>query len=274
MNFKSKKDSLIHLRRGAAALCAVLMLCAGGARADWMSEMGFTQLKAELGLNMVTGAGVTVAQVEAEDSSLNFMPNKADSDFAGKTITQISQTGSGGISSHATSVGDCLYGNSNMSPGITSIDVYEAVDFLNNQLKFKATGLANAPLLTTMTERVANFSWIGSEGTTSADTQVLRRMDYLLSQNHILATIATNSASRTKTHRPNMSSRVRQLVLPGLMSVTGIKNALGTMVNGVAHHGSTLAVLAALSGFFVNTNFCFHWQEERGCRKGVQGNCG
>jgi hypothetical protein len=197
MSFKSKKDSLIHLRRGAAVLAVVLSLCAGGAQADWMSDMGFTQLKAELGSNMVTGAGVSVAQVEAEDGSGNFMPDQTYSDFLGgavKTITQISQTGSGGVSSHATSVGYCLYGNSNMSPGITTVDVYEATDFLNGQLKYKYSGPAPAPALS-MTERVANFSWIGTEGSTGSDTQALRRFDYLLSQNHILATIATNNGS-------------------------------------------------------------------------------
>src|ERR1035437_7580352 len=112
MSFKSKKVSSFHFRRRAMVLCAALALCAAGAQADWMSEMGFTQLQAELGANMLTGAGITVAQVEAEDpTNHNFMPDTTYADFTGKTIIQKSRTGSGGISSHATAVGDCLYGN-------------------------------------------------------------------------------------------------------------------------------------------------------------------
>ncbi len=193
MSFKSKKDLSFHLRRGATVLCVVLALCAAGAQADWMSEMGFTQLQAQLGANMVTGAGITVAQVEAE-TALNgpYMPDTTYTDFAGKTFTDMSLEG-GGVSSHATSVGDCLYGNSNMSPGITTIDVYEAGDFINNWLNFSL----GAPLR--MSERVANFSWIGSYGSTPAgiadDTQALQRFDYMLTQSHLLAVIATNNGA-------------------------------------------------------------------------------
>lgn len=190
MSFKSKKDSLFYLRRGTMVLCAVLVLCAAGAQADWMSEVGFTQLKAELGANMPTGAGITVAQVEAGDGSGNYLPNPTD--FSGKIFTDMSQTGTSGISAHATYVGDCFYGNSNMSPGITTIDEYEATDFIDNVLNF---GYAPAPQR--MTERVANFSWIGSFGAGSADAQVLQRFDYMLTQSHLLAVIATNNGAST-----------------------------------------------------------------------------
>jgi hypothetical protein len=190
MSFKSRKDSLFHFRRGAVALCTVLALCAAGAQADWMSEMGFTQLQAELGANMLTGAGVTVAQVEAVDGYGNYLPDMTYSDFTGKTFTNMSKTGPGGISTHATVVGDCLYGNSNMSPGITTVDLFEAGDFIENQLDSSSFG---APFR--MSERVANFSWIGSVGSNSADTQVLQRFDYMLTQSHLLAVIATNNGS-------------------------------------------------------------------------------
>lgn len=192
MSFKSRKDSSLHIRRGTVVLCAALALYAAGAQADWMSEMGFTQLQAELGANMLTGAGITVAQVEAVDGNGNFMPDTADSDFTGKTITKVYRALPGGISSHATAVGDCLYGNSNMSPGITTVDVYEATHFINWQLNYTSFGASQQ-----MSEQVANFSWIGSEGSSSADTAVLQRFDYLLTQSQLLAVIATNNGAST-----------------------------------------------------------------------------
>ncbi|MBL6912527.1 MAG: hypothetical protein ISR40_02555, partial [Puniceicoccaceae bacterium] len=84
---------------------------------------------------MPTGNGIRVTQVESPFSgsgATNFMPNAANSQFTGKTITD--QTGGGTASSHGTTVGQNLYGNTtSMAPGITDIDVYEAEDWLNNK---------------------------------------------------------------------------------------------------------------------------------------------
>lgn len=137
--------------------------------ADYKDTIRHTELVNELilrGISVPTGSGVSVTQVEALEATNAYMPNTADSQFTGKTITDVA---SGGItSSHATVVGKNLYGNtSSMAPGIADIEVYEANDWLNNQ-----GWQSGDPFFET--NQLQNHSWIGF----SSSYVATARMDY------------------------------------------------------------------------------------------------
>jgi hypothetical protein len=98
---------------------------AGHAVAD---DVGFATLKARLGAATPTGASVSIGQTEAQEPTGDFGPNRATSEFAGKTFTDMS--GASGSSGHATFVGQNLYGSAtSIAPGISRIWVYEAGSF-------------------------------------------------------------------------------------------------------------------------------------------------
>lgn len=104
------------IRRGSVALAAALSFAAV-ADGGYTDDIGYTQLKAELGAATPTASSVTVAQVEARtdvdsqgtplDSFPNYLPDAANSAFVGKTITP--KTADGQVSSHATAVGQYFW---------------------------------------------------------------------------------------------------------------------------------------------------------------------
>lgn len=139
---------------------------------SYQATVKHTKLVTELnlrGLTVPIGSGVSITQVEAPFSgsgATDFMPNVANSQFTSKTLSD--RTGGGTSSSHATTVGQNLYGNTtSMAPGITDIDVYEAGDWLNN--KGWATG---DPFVET--NPLQNHSWVGFSSSNAATA----RMDY------------------------------------------------------------------------------------------------
>ena len=107
--------------------------------ADYRNDVGFTRLTAEQGASTPNGAGVAVTQVEADQSQggSNYFPDTTSSEFTGKTLTAKNTPDT--TSGHATTVGAFFYGNnSSMTPGITSVDVFNADDWL--QGSFLLTG--------------------------------------------------------------------------------------------------------------------------------------
>lgn len=153
-------------------LCAASLTLA----ADF-TDVGYSALQAELGGGTPTGAGVRAAQVEAPVNDTSggsapiFMPNPSDAQFAGKVITAQNGNPSGTFSDHATAVGRLFYGNnSSIAPGLTQIEVYDAVNWF--------TSLSNASgTATTGPTRITNHSWVGSGDTPAATGQILRMVD-------------------------------------------------------------------------------------------------
>ena len=145
-----------------------------------MSDVRFTELEAELDLRstaLPTGSGVSVTQVEfpfTGSGQTDFMPNLNDGQFAGKTITD--RSGGGTSSSHGTTVGRNLYGTSNsIAPGISTVDVYEAEDWLDNQ--GWETG---DPFVET--NPLQNHSWVSF----SSSGDATLRMDYAVARDGFL----------------------------------------------------------------------------------------
>lgn len=143
--------------------------------------IGYNALVNELGGALETGAGIQAALVEASFGAAGrYMPNTADAEFTGKTIVAGSGA-SNGNSSHALDVGRLYFGNtSSMSPGITNVTGFEAVNWINTRL---APGGSDTPLVESF--RVSNHSYVARTGDISeADAlEFMMRMDFYINQN-------------------------------------------------------------------------------------------
>jgi len=170
------------MRVTAASLTLLLGTAAALADADG----GITALRARLGSAAPTGAGMAVMQVEAPEGSGAYAPNPADAAFVGKTITRMDPAA--GNSSHATTVGQALYGSGiSMAPGIVNIWAYNVNSWITGTLK--VGGGSTAPSAAPSTAvRVMNHSWIGSFGAGNAafDREAVRRLDFQASRDGIL----------------------------------------------------------------------------------------
>jgi hypothetical protein len=175
----------------AAAIAAVVVVPAASA-----DEVGFEELIARLGSAAPTGASVSVAQVEAQESAGNFGPNRALGEFAGKTFTDMS--GPSGTSGHATFVGQNFYGGStSIARGVLRIWTYEAGSFAQGAA-LNAGSSASLPLTPpggSQPVRVFNHSWIGSFGSTVLDNEVLRRADYAMNRDDTLFVCGENNGA-------------------------------------------------------------------------------
>ena len=155
----------------------------------YKDDVRYTELANELNLRGVTsiptGAGVGVTQVEAGFNVVeSYVPSSA-SEFSGKTITD--QTGGGTTSSHATWVGQNLYGTvTSIAPGIDTVHVYSANDWINNR------GWLNGEP-DVETNPLQNHSWISE--TTSANSSL--RMDYAVERDGFLPCVGLNNENTT-----------------------------------------------------------------------------
>ncbi len=177
----------------ALAVCAVPMFFSGVARADNKDDIGFRSLQLQLGAGMPTGAGVPVMHVEG-DQLVNgvwaYLPDLANGEFTGKTITDKSGGPSGVYSGHATPVGQLFYGTyTSTAPGITLIDAYSADNWLGADYLRTASGTGPQPLVSTA--RVANHSWVYA--TVTFDANILRRIDWVIDRDEFTHVIALNN---------------------------------------------------------------------------------
>jgi hypothetical protein len=192
-------------------IALLVMVPAADLAADLKSDVGYTQLTAELGAAMPTGADVMITQVEAPDAGGFWMPDSANVQFTGKTITN-KTGGLTGLSSHATAVGTYLYGNTgSLSPGVTAIDVYAASTSASSYywigLGYLMQGVtvggypiqpmylysANASQrILAAPSRVGNHSWVGSSNYNGA---ILRRMDFSVAADEFIQIVAVNNGT-------------------------------------------------------------------------------
>jgi hypothetical protein len=169
---------------------ACLFLCVHGAVwPGYKDDIGYSRLVAEQGANTPDGSGIPVSQAEAATAFVPippstdpgypvYLPNVADSQFSGKTISAQSGTESGQYSGHATSVGTSFYGNtSSIVPGIKEIEAYWADHWLQGGFLRYGYG-SDKPLVSA--SRIANHSWIADIDGTDIDSELLRRTDWLI----------------------------------------------------------------------------------------------
>ena len=161
------------------------------------ADIGFTSLQTRLGVLMPTGAGVSVSQTEAPDGSSNYRPDT--SLFSGKTFA-FPSSGTTGTSSHASTVGQYLYGANSLAASIgatansDTVTVYEVNSWLQNG--FLNYNLASALPLVELND-IQNHSWIGTTGNSTTDTQILGRMDYAIARDDFVAVFGLNNGSGT-----------------------------------------------------------------------------
>jgi hypothetical protein len=139
---------------------------------------------------------VGVTQTEAPINGAlpyDYLPDP--SQLSGKTFTILSP--SGGISSHATTVGQYYYSDyDSIAPGVTNVHLYEADDWVlgSSPTGFLNFGTASAP--NAEIQAVENNSWIGTiDNGGPDDVETLRRFDYAIQQSGFLGVVALNNGN-------------------------------------------------------------------------------
>ena len=199
------------MRKILLLLCAIFFISAS-AQADYKDNIGYTLLQSKLGGGMPDGSRVMVAEVEAATSMLDhdndpdtpdvpaYLPDPADSQFAGKTLNVMSGSESGLYSRHATGTGRTFFGNSfSQIPGINTIDCYWVNHWLDSG--FLNGGRSAQPF--SSSSRVANHSWIGNTDNPVSTSQLLRRLDWLVETDEFIQVVGMNNGS---TNRPLLGS--------------------------------------------------------------------
>ena len=186
------KDSIVM--RCVANTCGLVatLVVAGNAFAD---ASGYDALVARLGSATPTGAGIGVLQMEATvtPGGVDYSPDAALAEFAGKTLTRVNNPYA--TSSHANYVATWLYGaNSSMAKGVTNVWVYNVNNWINENLKINSTLPIAQP---NSSVRVQNNSWIGSFGVGNEvyDREAVRRMDYIMYRDGMLAVNGENNGA-------------------------------------------------------------------------------
>ncbi|MBN1103484.1 MAG: hypothetical protein JXL84_08755 [Deltaproteobacteria bacterium] len=185
---------------------------------------------------MPSGSGVAVTQVEARTSYPPnplgpFMPDTSDSQFSGKTITKKTSDSVSGYSAHATTVGKLFYGNtSSLSPGMITIDCYEANHYLSNG--FLHFGYSYQPGYTfsssdkSSPSRVANHSWVGSTTLPADASNMLRRLDFVVETDGFIQVVAPNQW--TSNDRPLLISSFNSISV-GVSGNHGTDHQIGSV---------------------------------------------
>ena len=161
----------------------------------YKGDIGHSKLAAELGLTLPNGNGFLISQSEADtdgvvDTSYQVFPNTSDTQFSGKTIINVRNlivTTSG----HATGVGRLFYGSNAIANGITNINIYEANDWL--QAGYLRFGSNSKPL--SLADRIGNHSWIGATGDSNADSNILRRLDWVIETDDFLHFVGAKNST-------------------------------------------------------------------------------
>jgi len=186
------KDSIVM--RCVANTCGLVatLLVAGNALAD---ASGYDALVARLGSATPTGAGIGVLQMEATvtPGGVDYSPDAALAEFAGKTLTRVNNPYA--TSSHANYVATWLYGaNSSMAKGVTNVWVYNVNNWIIENLKINSTLPIAQP---NSSVRVQNNSWLGSYGVGNEvyDREAVRRMDYIMYRDGMLAVNGENNGA-------------------------------------------------------------------------------
>lgn len=181
---------------------ALFLSLAPGVHA-YMVDIGYTALRNELGASTPTGAGVRVGHVEAPINDVSggaspiFMPDPSNLEFSGKTITPVGGNPSGSYSSHATTVGTLFYGaTGSIAPGIGTINVYEANNWLNSLYVSSPNPNTNGQA-TTSPDRVLNNSWVGGGETAATDSTILRLVDRQAALNESIQVVGLTNGPGT-----------------------------------------------------------------------------
>ena len=171
-----------------------LLGCSGSAVADYKDDIGYTRLVAEQGTMMPDGSGIAVTQGEAGGDPPVYMPDVTIGELAGKAITDKSGSNqANSISGHATSVGQRFYGSStSIAPLINTVNIYDANAWLNSGY-LRANSSSSEPR--SVSDRVANHSWIGNSSDNSVDLIVVKRVDWVIENDEFIHAVGLKNAT-------------------------------------------------------------------------------
>jgi hypothetical protein len=157
---------------------------------DYKARVGYTKLQSEVGAGLPTGAGVSVALAEANTGAAGtntYFPDTANTEFTGKTFTDVSGLTPRNTSGHATGVSALFFGQfSSLAPGITNIQVYDAEDFVENQQRLTQVGVNPAA---TTPFSVMNHSYIGFGIPTAIANEANARLDYTVNRDKFTSVV-------------------------------------------------------------------------------------
>jgi hypothetical protein len=177
----------------------VLLSCSVLAAADYKDDIGYTRLVAEQGAMLSDGSGIAVTQGEAGGGPPPvYMPDVAIGEFAGKAITDKSGSNPANSSSgHATSVGKRFYGSStSIAPAINTVNIYDAHDWLNSGYLW-ANSSSSQPR--SVSDRIANHSWIADSSNKSVDLLVLKRLDWVIENDEFIHAVGLKNVTSTNS---------------------------------------------------------------------------
>ncbi|MCW9014344.1 MAG: thrombospondin type 3 repeat-containing protein [Gammaproteobacteria bacterium] len=181
--------------RACIIVISCLLLLHSGLSYAYKDDIGHTKLATELGINLPNGNSVTVSQAEADTdgvvgSPYLYFPDITDTRFTGKIITNVSNLNDA-PSAHATGVGGTFYGNYAMANGVINIYVYEVNNWL--QADYLRFGSSWQPI--SSTSRIGNHSWVGATGNLSYDSDILRRLDWVIETDEFLQFVGTKNST-------------------------------------------------------------------------------
>lgn len=182
------KSVLFSLSLLSAAPCVV--------QADWRDLAGFPQLQAELGSALPTGLGIPVMMSEATlaspelpplylpEATAGSLPFPGTGVLSGKLITP--HSGASGASGHASAVAGYFCGSAqSVSPAVTDLHVWWADEFASEVFY-------GAPI-PIFAGSVQNHSWVGGDTDENVNVEFLRRFDYMLDRDGVVATTPMNN---------------------------------------------------------------------------------
>lgn len=184
-------------------VCWVVMLSAcpvlAAPNPQFLIDLGFDRLSAQLGGDMPTGATIPVTQVESRSGTSplggpNYQPDIRGARFAGKTVTFM--TPNGGISGHATNTAFLFYSNDNsIAPGINNVEAWYDVHWRRDG--FLMTGTPSAPPIPTNQSLVYAHNWVGTENVPATDLEILKRSDWMAAERDVFVIAGNGTASTT-----------------------------------------------------------------------------
>ena len=184
------------LRIGVPGPLLWLILLPSSAAA-YQDDIGYTALQALLGAGTPSGAGVDVIHVEAMNNVDAWQPDVTHAEFIGKTFTLVDP----GIihpptpSGHATGVGRTFYGDvTSIAPGIDNIEVFLADHW--RKAGFLGFGAAAQPL--SSSARVGNHSYVGDTEIVADDSNILRRLDWVIETDDAIHVVGMNNGATNK----------------------------------------------------------------------------
>lgn len=157
----------------------------------YKATIGYDKLQLEVGAGLANGAGVVVALAEANTGAIGtntYYLNTADSQFSGKSFTDISNLTPRNISGHATSVGQLFFGNtSSIAGGVTNVQVYDAANFVFAQQQLGNAGVNPS---STLGFSVLNHSYIGNGLAPASAAESNARLDYTIARDRFTSVVA------------------------------------------------------------------------------------